>query len=242
MSEQMAYVVTLRDCRSKSFRLPGSGGMIFLLRRMGFSSFTAWMAATMSATPHPILLDLILTRYRSEATPRQVHALETTFGLNTNQGLADFPIPSLSEPAFSRRSRDLHHLLPEKVSTVIAHALPWTILLVGFATVVAFIGGTLIGITVAWRRGSWTDGVLPVTTFFSAVPFLDGAPHSQHLCRDLALVPSEWRLQRFHVAGLESPIHRLGPLSRGSARHNHHHQLHRKLDPGHAQHDGDDPR
>jgi peptide/nickel transport system permease protein len=37
--------------------------------------------------------------------------------------------------------------------------------------VVSFVAGTLVGIVVAWRRGSWLDGVLPVATFFQAVPY-----------------------------------------------------------------------
>ena len=148
--------------------------MTFLLRRIGFYLLTAWIAVTINFFLPRLMpgnpLDLILTRYRSEATPSQVHALETTFGLNTNQGLAAQYLHYLNQLFHGNLGISITYF-PEKVSTVIAHALPWTILLVGFATVVAFIGGTLIGITVAWRRGSWTDGVLPVTTFFSAVPY-----------------------------------------------------------------------
>jgi peptide/nickel transport system permease protein len=42
---------------------------------------------------------------------------------------------------------------------------------VGVATVIAFVLGTLIGVLVAWRRGSWLDNLLPVTTFFQAAPY-----------------------------------------------------------------------
>ena len=31
--------------------------------------------------------------------------------------------------------------------------------------------GTVIGVLVAWRRGSWLDNLLPVTTFFQAAPY-----------------------------------------------------------------------
>src|SRR5580700_3431039 len=57
------------------------------------------------------------------------------------------------------------------VSTVIREALPWTLGLVGVATVIAFVLGTLIGVLVAWRRGSWLDNLLPATTFFQAAPY-----------------------------------------------------------------------
>src|SRR6202044_147071 len=50
-------------------------------------------------------------------------------------------------------------------------ALPWTIGLVGVATVISFLLGTLLGILVAWRRGTWLDNLLPATTFFQAAPY-----------------------------------------------------------------------
>jgi peptide/nickel transport system permease protein len=37
--------------------------------------------------------------------------------------------------------------------------------------VISFVLGTLIGVLVAWRRGSWLDNLLPVTTFFQAAPY-----------------------------------------------------------------------
>jgi peptide/nickel transport system permease protein len=43
--------------------------------------------------------------------------------------------------------------------------------LLGFATILSFVAGTAIGTLVAWRRGSWTDWVMPAATFFQAVPF-----------------------------------------------------------------------
>ncbi len=59
----------------------------------------------------------------------------------------------------------------EPVTTVIRNALPWTLGLVGVATVISFTLGTLLGILIGWRRGSWLDSLLPATTFFQAVPY-----------------------------------------------------------------------
>ncbi len=61
---------------------------------------------------------------------------------------------------------------PSTVASVIKGALPWTLALVGVATVISFILGTLLGVVVAWRRGSWMDNVLPAMTFFQAAPLL----------------------------------------------------------------------
>ena len=57
------------------------------------------------------------------------------------------------------------------MTSVIRSALPWTLGLVGIATVISFVLGTLLGILVAWRRGTWLDNLLPATTFFQAAPY-----------------------------------------------------------------------
>src|SRR5208282_3542664 len=60
---------------------------------------------------------------------------------------------------------------PTPVSSVIRTALPWTLALVGVATVLSFVFGTLLGMVAATRRGTWVDALLPVTSFLSAVPY-----------------------------------------------------------------------
>ena len=57
------------------------------------------------------------------------------------------------------------------MTSVIRSAIPWTIGLVGLATVISFVLGTVLGVLVAWRRGTWLDSLLPVTTFFQAAPY-----------------------------------------------------------------------
>jgi peptide/nickel transport system permease protein len=58
------------------------------------------------------------------------------------------------------------------VSSMVMHALPWTLGLVGVTTVLAFILGTLIGLVSAWRRGSWLDNALPpIFVITSAFPY-----------------------------------------------------------------------
>jgi peptide/nickel transport system permease protein len=57
------------------------------------------------------------------------------------------------------------------VTSVIRGALPYTLGLVGVATVLSFVLGTAIGAVIAWRRGSWLDNLLPVVTFFQAAPY-----------------------------------------------------------------------
>jgi peptide/nickel transport system permease protein len=59
---------------------------------------------------------------------------------------------------------------PSKVTTVLAQTLPWTLILVGTATVISFVLGTLLGILAAWRRGGVLDRIMPGFTFLQATP------------------------------------------------------------------------
>src|SRR5262249_45094836 len=60
---------------------------------------------------------------------------------------------------------------PASVSSLPAQTTPWTITLVGTATVIAFAIGTALGIMAGWRRGGWLDRVLPGLMFFQAMPY-----------------------------------------------------------------------
>jgi len=60
---------------------------------------------------------------------------------------------------------------PATVTSVINAGLPWTLGLVGLATVISFTLGTVLGILVAWRRGTALDNLLPAMTFFQAAPY-----------------------------------------------------------------------
>jgi peptide/nickel transport system permease protein len=59
----------------------------------------------------------------------------------------------------------------QTVASTIGKALPWTLILVGVTTIVAFIIGTLLGVYAGWRRGSRTDETVTIgATFFGAFP------------------------------------------------------------------------
>jgi peptide/nickel transport system permease protein len=60
---------------------------------------------------------------------------------------------------------------PTPVGELIAAALPWTVTLVGAATVISFVIGIVAGAWVGWKRGTWIDQLVPVTTFLQSVPY-----------------------------------------------------------------------
>jgi peptide/nickel transport system permease protein len=61
---------------------------------------------------------------------------------------------------------------PQSVSDLVAGALPWTVVMVGLVTIVAFVIGSLVGVAAAWRRGTRLD-TLPTLSgaFLSAFPY-----------------------------------------------------------------------
>jgi peptide/nickel transport system permease protein len=59
----------------------------------------------------------------------------------------------------------------QTVARTIGTALPWTLILVGVTTIVAFAVGTLLGVYAGWRRGRLADSTVTLgSTLFGAFP------------------------------------------------------------------------
>ena len=61
---------------------------------------------------------------------------------------------------------------PQSVAELVTEALPYTLVLVGLVTVLAFIIGTLLGVLAAWKRNTWIDALPTLTgSFMSTFPY-----------------------------------------------------------------------
>jgi peptide/nickel transport system permease protein len=61
---------------------------------------------------------------------------------------------------------------PQTVSSMVSNALPYTVILVGAVTILAFIIGTLLGVLAAWKRGTWLDALPTLAgSFMSTFPY-----------------------------------------------------------------------
>jgi peptide/nickel transport system permease protein len=49
--------------------------------------------------------------------------------------------------------------------------MPWTLVLVGIATVLAATLGIVLGAIAGWKPGTWVDSLVPATTLLAAVPY-----------------------------------------------------------------------
>jgi len=148
--------------------------MRYFAQRLVFYAFTAWAAITINffvprLTPGDPVTAL-MAGYQGQMSTSAVHSLTVLFGLDKHQSLFQQYFSYLGQ--LSRGDLGISfHSFPTPVSTVIGQALPWTLFLVGIATVIAFTVGTLLGVVVGWRRGSWADSLLPVTTFLASIPY-----------------------------------------------------------------------
>lgn len=148
--------------------------MAFLARRLGFYVVTAWVAITMNFFIPRLMpgnpVEIVFERVRHQISPAALHAFTVAFGVDTRQGMAGQYFSYLDQTLHGNLGVSIYYF-PATVSSVIRGALPWTVALVGVATILSFLFGTLLGILAATRRGTWVDGLLPVTSFLSAMPY-----------------------------------------------------------------------
>jgi peptide/nickel transport system permease protein len=148
--------------------------MRVLIRRIAFYVVTAWAAITVDFFIPRLMpgnpVSAVLARLQGQVTASTISGLEQEYGLNTKEGLLGQYLHYLQNLFHGNLGISTSYY-PAEVTAVIRSALPWTLGLVGTATVISFVLGTLIGIGVAWRRGTWLDSVLPATTFFQAAPY-----------------------------------------------------------------------
>lgn len=150
--------------------------MRYLLRRAGFYLIALWAAVTFNFIIPRLMpgdpSDAYIAKLQGQAISQaQLEAIRAEFGVNTN-------IP-IWQQYLNYLNGILHGNLgiatsqfPTQVLTILQESLPWTIGLVGVALIVSFIIGTLTGMVISWRRGSWYDTAIPpILTFLSAAPY-----------------------------------------------------------------------
>jgi peptide/nickel transport system permease protein len=151
--------------------------MTYVFRKLAFYAVALWAAVTlnfiiprlMPGNPVDILLAKIAQR-GGTVTPETRKAYSILLGGDDSQ-----PILVQYWTYLGRMLRgDLGVSIgyfPAKVTDVIATSMPWTVVLVGLATVIAATLGVVLGAFVGWKPGTWLDSLVPATTLFAAVPY-----------------------------------------------------------------------
>lgn len=147
--------------------------MKYLLRKIALYAFIAWAALTLNfGIPRLMPGDpvvLLVERLEGRIDPAAMAAIAESYGLTDDPIHIQYwdYLTALSQGDLGL-SIGFH---PVPVADIVMDALPWTIGLVGITTVISFLLGTVLGVILAWRRGSWSDHVLPTLTFLNAVPY-----------------------------------------------------------------------
>jgi peptide/nickel transport system permease protein len=144
--------------------------MRYVLNRFGFLVLSIWAALTINFVLPRLMpgnpAQVMIVRYKGQLTPVALHALELQFGI-THAPLWQQYLQYLSHLLHGNLGLSLTYY-PVPVSQVIAQSLPWTLGLVGIATIISMVIGTAVGIYLAWNHGRFWDNVLSTVAMFTA--------------------------------------------------------------------------
>jgi peptide/nickel transport system permease protein len=144
--------------------------MAFLLRRLVFYLAAFVAAATINFfLPRLMPGDPILKMFAgagSNLSLENLNALKLTFGF-IDAPLGEQYLAYLKSVFTGDLGRSIR-FFPLPVTELLGRALIWTVGLVGTATIVSFVIGTLLGVLAAWRRGTRLDTVLSIGAIFSS--------------------------------------------------------------------------
>ncbi len=153
--------------------------MKFYLRRIAFYVITVWAAVSlnfllprlMPGDPAAIMIGKLRRASGGrELSPQVIEDIYALLGADKNTSAWD--------QYLAYWGRLLHADLglsstryPYPVVELIGNALPWTLLMVGTATVISFILGIVGGAWVGWKRGTWLDHLAPATALLQSIPY-----------------------------------------------------------------------
>jgi peptide/nickel transport system permease protein len=151
--------------------------MAYLRNKVAFYLVAAWAAITLNFAIPRLMpgnpVDILLARLAQtggQVSPETRRSIELLLGTNSNQNLLQQYWGYLGNLAHGDLGISVTYF-PQSASSVLRQTLPWTLALVGVATVMAFVIGISLGVLAGWRRGSRLDAVVPATTFLASVPY-----------------------------------------------------------------------
>jgi peptide/nickel transport system permease protein len=147
--------------------------MSFIVRRLIFYVVAAWVALTINFIIPRLVpgnaVESIMSKF-PDLQPTARRAIEAMLGVGHPESIWHQYWAYLVDVAHFNLGTSSSEY-PAQVSTLLGEALPWTIVLVGTATVIAFLVGTALGIAAGWRHGGGLDRVLPGLMFLQAIPY-----------------------------------------------------------------------
>ncbi|NOI23275.1 ABC transporter permease [Vibrio mediterranei] len=150
--------------------------MRYLLSRFGFYLLAFVAAVTINFfLPRLMPGDPIqsflgrLAQNGGQITPETIASLEALYGYSTNTPLFQQFLTYLQSIMTGEWGTSTRFFQP--VFDVLGRGMLWTLLLVGSYLLVSYTITTLLGIWVAWKRGTWVDSVITVgSVVISSIP------------------------------------------------------------------------
>jgi peptide/nickel transport system permease protein len=149
--------------------------MRYLRRKLLFYLVAAWAAVTMNfliprlIKGDPVSAFISRTQNSTPMPSSARRALELQFGVSHDPLWVQY-WHYLVNLAHGELGVSINYY-PAPVTQVIRQALPWTLVMVGIATIISALLGITLGMIAGWRRGTWLDGLIPATTFLHAIPY-----------------------------------------------------------------------
>ncbi|OKL53760.1 peptide ABC transporter permease [Bowdeniella nasicola] len=150
--------------------------MKYYVRRIVFYLITLWSAVSlnfllprlMPGDARQIFIEK-LTRRGGEITPAMENSINLVFG-SEGASMWDQYVRYWGN-LFKGDLGVSVTKFPAPVTELIGAALPWTLTLVGLATVISFFLGVSIGAFAGWKRGTAADSLIPGMTLLQSVPY-----------------------------------------------------------------------
>lgn len=150
--------------------------MRYFIRRLLFLIGTLWTAVTINfliprlMPGDPVQAMIAKFHGKGQINPEAIKAIKIMLGISGGNMWQQY-LEYLNQVIHFNFGISYTYF-PYSVSFMIAHALPWTLGLVGVSTVISFVVGTLMGIMAAWKRSGPFDSIATsLSTFASAFPY-----------------------------------------------------------------------
>jgi peptide/nickel transport system permease protein len=150
--------------------------MRYALRKVGLFVLTLWAAVTLNFLLPRLMpgspVDAALGKLAAAGVPitnAERNAIEIQLGVPHTSLLSQYG--DYLRNIVLLRFGTSYSFPTETVAQTIGRALPWTLVLIGVTTIIAFIIGTLLGVYAGWRHNRPEDSVITVgATIFGAFP------------------------------------------------------------------------
>src|SRR5487761_541113 len=150
--------------------------MRYVMRKVGLFIVTLWAAITLNFLLPRLMpgspVDAALGKLASAGVPitnAERQAVEIQLGVPNASLISQYG--DYLRNIATLRFGTSYSFPTQTVAQTIGTALPWTLILVGVTTIVAFAVGTLLGVYAGWRRGRLADSTVTLgSTFFGSFP------------------------------------------------------------------------